>query len=438
MYDRSVKIAILGYGEQGRSAYEYWNKPENEITVCDEDTDIKLPGDVSNQLGKDYLDNLDRFDLIVRSPSILPEDITERNSSKILEKTTSVTNEFFKICPTKNIIGITGTKGKGTTSTLLARMLESTGKRVHLGGNIGVAPLDLLKNDIQENDWVVLELANFQLIDLRHSPPIAVCLMIAPEHLDWHSDEKHYYDSKKPLFKHQTADDFAIYFGDSNRSAEIASIGKGRKIPYCQKPGALIENNNLVINSEVICSTKDFKLPGEHNWQNICAAATAFWQVEKNPQAIKEVATTFSGLPYRLELVKEIDGVKYYNDSFGTTPETAQVAVKAFSEPKILILGGSDKGLDYTGLAKTVVENNVKKVLLIGLMAEKIRSALDDAGYKNYAEGGKTIEEIIKNAREASEPGDIILFSTACASFDMFKNYKDRGDKFTRAVNSLT
>ncbi len=433
-----MKIAILGYGDQGRSAYDYWKKPENEITVCDENTEVELPTYVKHKLGKDYLGNLDQFDLLVRSPSVSPEEIVESNSADILKKVTSVTNEFFKVCPTKKIIGVTGTKGKGTTSTLIAGMLEASGKRVHLGGNIGTPPLDLLKNNIGENDWVVLELANFQIIDLRYSPHIAVCLMIAPEHLDWHPREEHYYDSKKPLFKYQKAADSAIYFAKNKLSKEIAGVGNGQKIPYWQKPGAFIENNNLTIAGEVICSTDDFKLPGKHNWQNICAATTAFWQIEKNTKAAGEVASSFSGLPYRLEMVRETGGVKYYNDSFGTTPETAQVAIKAFSAPKILILGGSDKGSDYTELGKTVAQNNVKKVLLIGRMAGKIKRALNQAGYTDYIEGGKSIDEIVKNAQKVAEPGDVVLFSTACASFDMFKNYKDRGDKFNRAVIELS
>lgn len=438
MYDRSVKIAILGYGVQGRSAYDYWKKSGAEITICDYKTDIKLPPGTQGSLGEDYLKNLEQYDTLVRSPSVKPEEIVKNNSSEILNKITSVTNEFLKICPTKNIIGVTGTKGKGTTSMLIAKMLKASGKSVHLGGNIGTPPLDLLKNNIQESDWVVLELANFQTMDLAYSPHIAVCLLIVPEHLDWHSDELHYYDSKKPLFKHQTEDDFAIYFSKNKLSEEITSVSKGQKIPYYEKPGAIIENNELVIAGKTICSVKDFKLPGEHNWQNICAATTAFWQIEENGQAIQKVVKSFSGLPYRLELVREVKGVKYYNDSFGTAPETAQVAIKSFPEPKILILGGSDKGLSFSGLAKTVSENNVKKVLLIGLMAEKIREELEKAGYKDYIPGGKNIDEIVQNAQKAAEPGDVVLFSTACASFDMFENYKDRGDKFNRAVIELS
>ena len=183
-----MKIAILGFGKQGLSAYDYWKGPDNAITICDENEVLELPEGTSGQLGQNYLHELDKFDLIVRSPSVHPKDITVANSPATLDKVTSVTNEFFRVCPSKNIVGVTGTKGKGTTSTLIAKILEADGKKVHIGGNIGTPPLDMLKNGIEPEDWVVLELANFQLIDLNYSPKIAVCLMIAPEHLDWHTD----------------------------------------------------------------------------------------------------------------------------------------------------------------------------------------------------------------------------------------------------------
>ena len=183
-----MKIAILGYGLQGKSAYEFYNSPDNDITICDPVLPDNLPQGAKTQIGENYLKRLDAFDLIVRSPIVHPRDIVADNSPEILEKVTSNTNEFLKQCPTKNVIGVTGTKGKGTTATLVAKLLEGLGLRVHLGGNIGTPPLDLLKDNIADDDWVVLELANFQLIDLKYSPHIAVCLTVEPEHLDWHSD----------------------------------------------------------------------------------------------------------------------------------------------------------------------------------------------------------------------------------------------------------
>ncbi len=428
-----MKIAILGFGKQGRSAYEYWCEG-NEITVCDENKELSLPDDVQSQLGGDYLHGLADFDLIVRSPSVHPKDIVAANSAAILEKVTTVTNEFFKVCPTKNIIGITGTKGKGTTSTLVAKMLEADGRSVHLGGNIGTPPLDMLKAGIKADDWVVLELANFQLIDLKYSPHIAVCLMVVPEHLDWHADSDEYFTSKNQLFRYQTADDYAIFYAENEVSKRIANTGAGQKIPYMETPGARVSDNNIMVDDQTVCPVNDVKLLGQHNLQNICAAVTAVWQITQNVEAIHSVLTTFSGLEHRLELVRELDGVRYYNDSFGTAPETAIVAIQAFEEPKVIILGGSDKGADYGKLAKVVAKSNIRKVLLIGEQAGRIGKALSAAGVTDTMPGGTTIDEIVATARGQAQPGDVILFSPACASFDMFKNYQDRGDKFKAAV----
>lgn len=431
-----MKIAILGFGKQGRSAYEYWRE-DNEITVCDGNEQVELPDDVERQLGPDHLQGLDRFDLVVRSPIVYPGDIAAANPPVILDKVTTVTNEFFKVCPSKNIIGVTGTKGKGTTSTLIAKTLEADGRTVHLGGNIGTPPLDMLKAGIESDDWVVLELANFQLIDLKYSPPIGVCLMVAPEHLDWHGDHDEYVTAKEQLFARQTSDDIAIYLAGNDDSKRIASAGQGQKIPYFASPGAEIKDNAITIDGRKICDVKELKLLGKHNWQNICAAVTVIWQITQNIEAIKTVLTSFNGLEHRLELVREIDGVRYYNDSFGTTPETAAVAIQAFEEPKVIILGGSDKGADYGELAKVVAESNIRKVLLIGEQASRIGEALATAGIKDVMPGGKNIGEIIKTARAQARPGDVVLLSPACASFDMFKNYQDRGEKFRRAAQQL-
>ncbi len=434
-----MKIAILGYGSQGESAYKYWSKDDNEITICDSRTDLDLPAKAGKQLGDKYLENLEVFDLLIRTPIIHPKQIVEANSDypEILSKVSSNTNEFFRVCPTKNIIGVTGTKGKGTTSTLIARMLEADGKRVHLGGNIGIPPLELLENNIQSDDWVVLELANFQLIDLKYSPHIAVCLMVVPEHMDWHEDFEEYVAAKQQLFINQEDEDIAIYYAANENSESIACASMGELLPYMETPGAYVENNNIVIENETVCAVNEIGLLGKHNWQNVCAAVTTVWQITKNIEAMKSVITSFSGIEHRLELVRELDSIKYYDDSFGTTPETAIVAIEAFEQPKVIILGGSDKGSNYETLAATIKASNVRKVLLIGDMADTIKSALDGVGLNNYQTGGSTMEEIVSNARSEALAGDVILLSTGCASFGMFDNYKDRGEQFKKAVQSL-
>lgn len=432
-----MKVAIVGYGIQGRSAYEYWEALGAEITICDIEESIDLPSTAARQLGSLYLRRLDRFDLIVRGPKVHPRDLVAANSPAILTKVTSATNEFFRVCPTRNIIGVTGTKGKGTTSTLIAKMLQADGKRVHLGGNIGIPPLDLLKQDIQPDDWVVLELANYQLLDLRYSPHIAVCLMIVPEHLDWHTDTEEYYTSKTQPFRYQTPDDIAIYYADNDASKRIASTGKGWKVPYMAFPGGNVVNGQIIIDNQPVCATAELKLLGEHNWQNACAAVTVFWKISQHIAAMRQVLTTFSGLEHRLELVRELDDIRYYDDSFGTTPETAIVAVQAFGAPKVLILGGSDKGTVYDELAKVVAADKVRSVVLIGEQADSIRSALERAGFTATIPGGATMTDIVATARSVAKPGDVILLSPACASFDMFQNYLDRAEQFKAAVQAL-
>jgi UDP-N-acetylmuramoylalanine--D-glutamate ligase len=434
-----MKIAILGFAGQGQSAFEYWNTGENEVVVCDANAELTMPNGVQAQLGADYLKNLGQFDLLVRTPALHPRDIVAANpdTPDILDKVWTNTNEFFKVCPSKNIVGVTGTKGKGTTSTLIAKMLEAAGKRVHLGGNIGIPPLELLKDDIQPNDWVVLELANFQLIDLKFSPHIAVCLMVEPEHMDWHPEMSEYITAKQQMFVHQTAEDKAIYFAESVNSQKIASVGNGQKIAYYSETGASIQNNQVVIDGRAISSVGDIKLLGKHNLQNVCAAVTAFWQIVQDGAAVEWVLKTFAGLEHRLELVREFDDVQYYDDSFGTTPETAIVAIEAFEQPKIVILGGSDKGATYEKLAHTVQNHNVRSVIAIGVTGPAIASELKRAGFDAVVNGSETMSEIVDQARAAAQPGDVVLLSTGCASFGLFKNYKDRGEQFHTAVNAL-
>lgn len=440
-----MTIAILGYGAQGRSAYSYW-RGGHEITICDKDEKLDIPDGVQAQLGISYLHNLDRFDLIVRSPGVHPKDIIAANSPDILAKVTTVTNEFFRVCPTKNVIGVTGTKGKGTTSTLIAKMLEADGKRVSLGGNIGIPPIELLRGNIQPDDWVVLELANFQLIDLKYSPHIAVCLMVAPEHLDWHADSEEYFNAKSQLFRNQTSDDIAIYYANDEMSKRIASTGVGWKVPYMDFPGSTVKDNVIMIDNQKVCDTSELKLIGRHNWQNVCAAITAVWKVTQNIKAMRSVLASFSGLEHRLEFVRELNNVRYYDDSFGTTPETAIAAIEAFEQPQVVILGGRGKGVSFDGLAKAIKSSRrIAQVLVIGEAREELIAAMRAAGYSNYVTtDAQTMPEIVKQAVQLGEKvaatsgrTSVVLLSTACTSFDMFDNYKQRGELFKQAVLAL-
>lgn len=431
-----MKVAIVGYDTEGKVSYEHFKARGANITICDQNTDVVIPQGVDSQLGDTYLDNLDRFDVIVRTPGLYPGKILAKNPD-VADKITSQTNIFFKHSPTKNIIGVTGTKGKGTTSSLIAAMLEKSGKHVLLGGNIGVPPLSFI-DELTPDSWVVLELSSFQLIDLRYSPHIAVCLMVEPEHMDWHEDMEEYIAAKQQLFINQKSDDVAIYYAKNENSESIADASEGVQIPYYDIPGAIIKGDSLVIHNQELCKTSELKLLGKHNWQNACAAVTAVWQVTEDTNALHDVLISFTGLEHRLEFVREVNNVKYYDDSFGTTPDTAIVAIEAFSVPKVLILGGSDKGVTFEKLAKTVQQNNVRAVITIGQMGPAIADELRKIGYSSIQAGGQTMSEIVGQAANVAKPGDVVLLSTACASFDMFKNYKDRGEQFKRAVQELS
>lgn len=431
-----MNIAIVGFDIEGKATYEFLSKQGHELTICDQKTDLVLPDGAASQLGESYLDDLGRFDRIVRTAGLHPAKILEKNPG-VSGRITSHINLFFENTPTKNIIGITGTKGKGTTSTLVAKMLEASGKDVQLGGNIGVPPLTFLDR-LTDQSWVVLELSSFQLMDLHESPHIATVLMIVPEHLNWHEDMEEYIAAKQQLFIHQSPDDIAVYFNNNDDSLSIADASEGQLIPYFTEPGAIVKDNTIQIEGNSICGIDELKLLGAHNLQNVCAAVTTAWQVTHNTEAIRQVLVSFTGLPHRLELVRELDEIAYYDDSFGTTPETAIVAIESFEQPKVVILGGSDKGASFETLADTIIKQNVRAVIYIGVTGPKIADLLKAKGFMDVCEGGKTMDSIVSAARSVAQSGDVVLLSTGCASFGLFSDYKDRGNQFIEVVKRLS
>jgi UDP-N-acetylmuramoylalanine--D-glutamate ligase len=450
-----MKIGIVGWGVEGKSAYEYFG-PDNEYLIVNEQSLPDFPqesdkikiqhlnaekpaGITGNVKDLSYLDGLQECDKIIFTPTSR-KNLEEKfkDNRDFWGKATTALDIFFETVNTKNIIGVTGTKGKGTTSTLIFQMMQAAGKRTYLGGNIGRSVLDFAR-DVQPDDWVVLELSSFQLYRFGRSPHIAVCLMIVPEHLDWHPDFEDYLESKANIFAHQSVEDIAIYFDGNEYSRQLAYRSTGTKIPYYLTPGARIQGNKIVIGTpEVeIIDKEEIKLLGEHNLQNVCAAITATWQVTQDIGPIRQVLSTFTGLDHRLELVRELDGIKYYDDSFGTTPATALVAMESFKQPKVIILGGSDKGADFAELVEQVTKNNVRHVVTIGKTGPKIAELLRQKGFNNITEGLKTMKEVVQTAKDNAQEGDVVLLSCADASFDMFKDYKDRGNQFKQAVQAL-
>jgi len=430
-----MNIAILGFGAEGRAAAEYWYFTDHKITICDRDPNLEVMLDVHVRLGPDYLQNLAEFDLIVRSPGVRPSAILAANPDLDATKITSGTNEFLAECPAK-IIGVTGTKGKGTTASLICKILETAGHRSHLGGNIGTPALDLLPA-IEPDDWVVLELSSFQLIDIRRSPHVAVMLMIAPDHQDWHPDMDEYVAAKQGIFKFQQPGDRAIYNACNLYSLRAGLGAPGDQMGYNASEGVWVDGDQVKVKDTVICSVDDIALIGRHNWDNVCAAVAATWPIVQDPAPIKQAIKAFKGLEHRLEPVAEAGGVTYINDSYSSNPSPTLAALQAFDQPKVLILGGSRRHLSYEGLARAIKQSNVRQVIIIGAISSQITAALDQVGFSDYILGAADMTEIVAAAAKAARPGDVVLLSPGAPSFDMFKNFKQRGASFKRAVGEL-
>ena len=427
-----MRIAIAGYGVEGRSNYTYWNTPENSLTIVDERTELDdLPDGAEFWLGQGAFEKLADFDMVIRSAGVAPRKIATNG------KIWSATNEFFAKCPAP-IIGVTGTKGKGTTCSLITSILRKAGKTVHLVGNIGTPALDVLP-EIHESDIVVYELSSFQLWDLEKSPRIAVVLMIEPDHLDVHENFEEYVQAKANIAKFQTADNLAIYHPTNKYSKQIASAGEGDKQRYSipEDGGVYISENKFFTHNHAICSVDTLHIAGEHNRENACAAISAVLAIcpELADDQISAGLADFSGLPHRLKFVREIRGVRYYDDSIATTPGSAIAALRAFERPKIIILGGSDKGADYHEIIDVTKQTN-SRVLAIGRTGEKIYQICLDRSVTAERETGD-MQSVVDHATNMARPGDVVILSPASASFDQYKNYTDRGEQFIEAVQIL-
>lgn len=447
---QNKKIAIFGFGKEGVSAANFLGR-KNQIVIIDEKTKDKIDDVFFTNLKVKNCDFYfgsfpkdQNFDFVIRSPGVRPDHPKLRTLISKGATLTSATKIFFDQCPAK-IIGVTGTKGKGTTSTLIYEMLKSAKKKVHLAGNIGKPMLNIL-NDLDQESLVVLELSSFQLFDLTKSPRISVVLMITTEHLDWHKDNNEYRDSKINIVSHQTASDYAVINEDYEISKNFSDKTKSRIYFFSTNKktnGAYLLDDDIVseINGfEKICKISDVRLPGKHNLQNILASISVAKILNIDRRLITNVLKTFKGLKHRLQLVDEINGVKYFNDSFSTTPETTIAAIEAFQNPKILILGGSSKKSDFTNLAQKINrDKTIKALILIGLEGPRIKEYLDQAGGfgGKITEGAKNMKEVVNFALNLSEVGDVVLLSPACASFGMFKNYQDRGEQYIKFVKSI-
>ncbi|MGH7217879.1 MAG: UDP-N-acetylmuramoyl-L-alanine--D-glutamate ligase [Candidatus Microsaccharimonas sp.] len=436
-----MKIAIAGYGVEGKENYVYWSAdPANELTIVNErdDGSVAYPPEAPVIVGEGAFGQLDGFDMVVRTAGLSPHKI------KTDGKVWSATNEFFAKCPAP-IIGVTGSKGKGTTASLIASVLEAAGKKVWLVGNIGLPALSVL-SQVQPDDIVVYELSSFQLWDIEASPHTAVVLFIEQEHLDVHRDMDEYVAAKANITRHQTENDLLVYNAANRYAVQIAEGSKAQKIGYPQQ-GAHIEDDTFYCTDEAgnttqLCAVSELRIKGEHNETNALAAIDATWPYigarEDVAEILKQGFNAFHGLPHRLAYVATVNSVDYYDDSIATTPSSAIAALRAFADqPKVIILGGSYKGSDFHELAYELTKHDVRTVL-VGDEAQRIADACEANGFTGYEIiENATAETFTRRAAELAQPGGVVLLSPAAASFGLFKNYADRGDQFIAAVTAL-
>ena len=444
-----MKIALIGFGLEAKSAYDYFKSIDqnNTFEIYDENpkSKIELPDGV--KFFGDFHDfSKIQADLIVRTPAVNPSRLPKN------AKITSVTNLFFEKCPSP-IIGVTGSKGKGTVSSFTAEILRAAGLKVHLVGNIGLPALNELSK-IQKDDAVIYELSSFQLWDAQKSPHIAILNNLEVDHLDVHDGFEDYVAAKMNIAKNQTENDFFIFNAENTivlKNVEnLKSQLKAELQPFQDYNLAHIQENHFLWGDEVLFETDILKIPGEHNQKNACAAMIATFDFlrEKgfeNEEIFdfwREGLSKFTGLPHRLKFVREFEGVRFYDDSIATTPGSAIAALNSFEKPKILILGGSNKGADLSELIEKIAkmpERELRKVILIGAESEKLAQKLISSGFERFINlGAKTnMQEVVKTAFENAQSGDVVILSPAHASFDMFKSYADRGEQFVENVNLL-
>ncbi len=427
-----MNIAIAGYGLEGEQNYIYYSRDKsNNITIVDEKSspDRELPGGVPTILGEGSFSKLQGFDMVIRTASLNPGKI--RTNGKIW----SSTAEFFEKCPAK-IIGVTGTKGKGTVSSMITSMLQETGKKVWLVGNIGTPALSVL-GDVSADDIVVYELSSFQLWDLEASPSVAVITMIEQDHLDIHLDFDDYLVAKSNIVRYQSKEDTVIYDIGNRYARSIAYMAPGEKLGHQDESTVRVKDDCFYISDTKLFSIDKLQLVGEHNINNTCAAILAVWMFTQDIEAIGRGLSKFKGLEHRLMLIGNIDGVDYYDDSISTTPGSAIAALKSFEGHKIIIMGGSSKGSDFDELAKFISTQDVF-VILIGQESERIATSFEKVRFTGFEIlKTKNMVEVVEEAQKNANSGDTVLLSPAAASFGMFDNYVDRGNQFIAAVKNI-
>jgi len=451
---KTKRVAFIGTGVSHTELIQKFREKNIPVTVCDKRSADKFQEvydklsalGVKFILGENYLDTLTDFDVVFRTPGMYfnhPALTKARQAGVVI---TSEMEVFFDLCPCK-IYGVTGSDGKSTSTTLIAEILTASGKTVHKGGNIGRALLPIIE-EIKPDDVAVVELSSFQLISMRKSPDTALITNITPNHLDVHGTMEEYTESKINLISHQNAFSRTVLNLDNQGTKNLAPIVRGklnwftrREIPergaFLRDDGFLcyIENGNIT----PIIHKDEIRIPGMHNVENFLGVIAALWG-EVEIDAIVKVAKEFGGVEHRIEFVRELNGVKYYNDSIATSPTRVLAGLNSFHQKLIVLAGGYDKKIPFEPMAETVCDK-VKLLILMGLTADKIEKAVISA--KNYNPDElrilhvNSMEEAVETAHREALPGDIVTLSPACASFDWYPNFEVRGQHFKRLVKEL-
>ena len=448
---RHKTVAVIGIGVSNTPLLRRLLAEGIAVTACDRSSREKL-GPLADELeaagatlhlGEGYLDGLTQ-DVIFRTPGLRP-DVPQLLAAQRQGSTlTSEMEVFFQVCPC-HMIAVTGSDGKTTTTTIIAELLKAAGRTVHVGGNIG-QPLLCQADDMEPEDWAVLELSSFQLMTMTHSPHIAVVTNLAPNHLDVHKSMEEYIWAKENIFRHQQPGDIAVFNLDNAITRELSAHAPGRALYFSRREepenGVFLRGNAVISRRDgrerQIMTTEDIRLPGVHNVENYMAAIAAVDGLVPD-DVIRTFARAFNGVEHRIELVRTWHGVRFYNDSIASSPSRTIAGLRSFKEKVILIAGGYDKHIPFDVLGPEVVEH-VKLLILCGATADKIRAAVEQA--PGYRPGHPEILDVtpfqraVETARDRAVPGDVVTLSPACAAFDQFKNFMERGKTFKSIVNS--
>ena len=445
---RGKNVAVMGIGVSNTPLLRLLAAAGANVTAFDKKTEEQL-GDLAGDLrrlgvrlytGEKYLDGLAQAgaEMVFRTPGMrpdLPELERAKEGGAVL---TSEMEAFFSVCPCP-IIAVTGSDGKTTTTTIIAEMLRGAGRKVWLGGNIGMPLLDRTP-EMAQGDICVLELSSFQLMTMKQSPHIAVVTNLAPNHLDVHRDMAEYIDAKRNIFRYQREEDILVLNLDNDITRSFAGEARGavRFFSRQGRPGRGVWLGGEDIISDgcrTIMRRGDIRIPGDHNVENMMAACAALAGLVP-PAVMRDVARQFAGVEHRIEFVREIGGAKWYNDSIASSPTRAIAGLKCFDGPIILIAGGYDKHIPFDGLGKEIAAR-VDTLLLCGATAGKIEAAVRACGAKTCIERFDTLEDTVRAAHSIARAGDTVLFSPACASFDQFPNFMKRGQRFKELVFAL-